>query len=198
MEAALSYQPDSQREIGMDDDILLETTCPNCQQPLALPENDNSATCSACGHVHVLTGHFCPVCGIYHEEETGFCVRCGADMIRVCRHCHTTNWTGRDTCQQCGQSLDIFEYLHIKGTADTTERLNEQMAWSRQIKQKEKEDAEKRMAELMAIEEERQAQLRALKSRQKEEDKKLILLGALGLVVLVLSIIALIAFQALT
>ena len=86
----------------------------------------------------------------------------------------------------------------MQGTADTAERLNEQMAWSREIKKKEHEDAERRMAELIAIEEERQAKLRELQARKKQEDKALLIFGGLGLAVLVLSILAIIAFQALS
>ena len=182
----------------MNDESVLDTICPHCQQPLTLPESGSSATCPACSHQFPLAGHLCPNCNTFHDEEMAFCATCGADMIRVCRQCQTPNWTGHEQCSHCGHSLDIFEFLHMQGTADTAERLNEQMAWSREIKKKEHEDAERRMAELIAIEEERQAKLRELQARKKQEDKALLIFGGLGLAVLVLSILAIIAFQALS
>ncbi|GAB4265238.1 MAG: hypothetical protein Kow0080_05200 [Candidatus Promineifilaceae bacterium] len=179
----------------MSNEILEEIACPNCQNPIDIRAGSKYIICDACNSQFLLKGHICPTCSTYHAEEELFCGECGTALTRVCQKCHTSNWSGNEFCIQCGESLDILELIHVKTKVETAERLNQQMAIARELKKKEAEAAEKRMAELMAIEEERQKKLRELKAQRQKDDRTLLIFGAIGLLVLFLFMALYLAFQ---
>lgn len=183
----------------MSDDILLEIACPNCRHPIDIRSQQGyQVTCEACSSEFVLQGHICPTCAAYHPEEQGFCRDCGAAMTRICRKCQTSNWSGAEYCKNCGEAMDIFQYLHVKGNADAADRLNEQMAWSRDIKKQEAIASEKRMADLMAMEEDRQEKLQQMRAAQKQQDRLMMMIGGFAVVAIVIFVIGFVLFQMLT
>ena len=115
--------------------------------------------CDNCGNRYLLTGHMCPDCHTYYEKETAVCPLCGEAISLLCSHCNASNWGGDENCKECGASLDILEHLQRHSPQASQERLREHTVNVSQLKEIEEEGSKKRMAELMAIEEERQIEL---------------------------------------
>ncbi len=157
----------------MNDDILIELTCPNCTHPIDLKEQGQQILCPACSSHLLLEGHVCPTCGQYHKEEAGFCRACGTAMTRTCERCGTTNWAGAEYCQDCGAALDIFQLLHLHNRHSTMTRLDEQMREAQAFKEKEQADSERRMAMLLEKERERLQGIRERREAQKKQDRQL-------------------------
>jgi hypothetical protein len=111
-------------------------------------------------------------------------------MMQVCQKCYTVNWGGNERCQQCGTDLGILANLEWHTNQATVKRLQEQMEAARRFKEIEGEASNRRMADLTAIEVERQAELRRRMKKQREQERKMLLITfgavALFLVVVVL------------
>ncbi len=167
--------------------MLIELACPNCKNSIDPRDHGKHVTCDACGSQFILDGHFCANCHAYYSEERGFCQECGSAMNRVCRKCNTPNWAGDEYCQKCGAALDIFELLHQQNQHKTADRLIEQQESARELKAKEAAASEKRMADLVNIERERQIKLAQRRQVQKQKDKQLfIIVGAVLLFAILL------------
>ena len=145
---------------GKDPTARLEIVCPSCGSEIDASGHGEETTCSVCNGRFVLAGHLCPSCNTYHADEHSVCSACGAALVRLCRHCQAINWTGDDACVRCGELIDMASQLEAKSKQGTPDRLSEQMAAARGINEAETLASERRMAELMAIEEARQAELR--------------------------------------
>lgn len=174
----------------MNDDILIELTCPSCTHPINLKEQGQQIECPACRSQLLLEGHVCPTCGQYHKEETAFCRICGTAMTRTCEKCGTHNWAGAEYCRDCGGALDIFQLLHLHHKQSTMTRLDEQMREARQFKEKEQADSERRMAQLMEKEWERLRGIREQQEAQKKQDQQLMMTAVFVLSVFVLIVAA--------
>lgn len=170
--------------------MLEQLACPNCQNAIDPRAHGQHVTCEACGGHFILDGHFCANCHAYYKEEVAFCQECGTAMNRVCRKCNTRNWAGDEYCSGCGAALDIFELLHQQTAVSTADRLYEQQKRARAYKEQEKIASEKRMAELMEIEKERQLELARRYQIQQKKDQQLYLMAG-GVVIAALIIVAL-------
>lgn len=174
----------------MTNELLTEVACPNCRNPIDVREHGRHVTCDACGSEFVLRGHLCPNCSAYNEEEAAVCGQCSTALKRICRKCNTVNWAGDEYCHQCGNAMDILDFIAGNHAMRTADRLLEQRHRAREIQAIEEQDSTRRMEELMAIENERQIELRRRMQKQRVQERKLfILMGlAIGLFVLVLII----------
>ncbi|MBE7531893.1 MAG: zinc ribbon domain-containing protein [Chloroflexi bacterium] len=156
--------------------MFTEVACPNCLHPIDIRQHGRHVTCAACQSQFVLDGHICPRCNAYHAQEQGFCGECGAPLTRVCQKCRTSNWAGDEFCKQCGTAMDILELLKVNYAQTTADRLHAHQEWAREIKAKEESDSQRRMAQLMAQEQARLAEMARLRAAQSQKDKHLFLL----------------------
>ncbi|MGD8586094.1 MAG: zinc ribbon domain-containing protein [Chloroflexota bacterium] len=164
----------------------LAISCPSCNSQIDVRGHQAEITCAVCNSVFVLAGHLCPSCGTYHQEDQATCQACGTPLVRLCRHCHTTNWTGDETCIECGERIDLLSQIEAGSRKSTPERLSQQMAAAKQLNLTEAQASDRRMAELMAIEEARLADLRRQRTRrQRQERTMLIVVFAAVLIFLV-------------
>lgn len=159
---------------GTDTPNQSAISCPSCGSAIDASEHQAEIACSVCNAHFVLAGHLCPSCGAYHVEDLAACLACGAPMVRLCWHCQTANWTGDEVCVACGERIDLLSQLEAKAGRTTEQRLSQQMAAARQLNDAEAESSSRRMAELMAIEEARQAELRRLRARQERQERNLL------------------------
>jgi len=83
--------------------------------------------------------------------------------------------------------MDIFQLLHQTHSHATADRLNEQMAWSHDIKEQERIASDKRMAQMMAAEKDRLQENARRRAVQRQKDRQLFLLvGFFALVIIVI------------
>lgn len=153
-----------------------EISCPSCGSVVETGVHELDITCSVCNMEFALAGHLCPSCANYHEEERAACEECGSPLIRLCRNCRTANWTGDDSCIICGEAIDLLSQVEASSTLSTVGRLDKQMTDARDLKMTEEEASKKRMAELMAIEEARQADLLRQRARQERHERRLLII----------------------
>ena len=175
----------------MDNEFLTEIACPNCLAPIDVRQHGQHVTCDACGSQFLLEGHVCPNCHTYHRDRRAICRQCGEALTRTCPKCQTANWTGDEYCQKCGAALDIFEMLQKVDARSRAEKLNEQHAHIRQLKEEEELASQRRMAEMMAIEEERQRELARRMAASQKRDRQILLGVAAVVVIFVLALLAL-------
>ncbi len=174
----------------MNSDFLTEIACPNCLTPIELHGRHQQITCEACGSHFILEGHICPVCQTYHRERRAFCRQCGQALSRTCQKCQTTNWAGDEYCLHCGAPLDIFEMLQKYDARSKAERLQEHRARVQHIKEEEEKASQRRMAEMMTVEKERQAEVaRQLAASQRRDRQILIGVAATIVIFLVLAVL---------
>lgn len=179
----------------MTNKLLTEVACPNCLNPIDVREHGRHVTCDACSSQFILRGHLCPNCSTYNEEEAAVCSQCSAALTRICRKCTTINWAGDEYCRQCGNAMDILDFVAGNHAMRTADRLLEQRQRARELQEAEELASDRRMAELMAIENARQAEVRRRIQKQRQQERKLfILMGlAIGLFVLVLIVYGIIS-----
>jgi hypothetical protein len=182
----------------MANEFLTEISCPNCLLPIDIRKHGRHVQCDACGSQFILEEHICPDCQTYHEDNTSFCTQCGQALTRLCHRCHTSNWPGDEYCRQCGNALDIFDLLRLHTNQGTVERLQQQMESAGQLKAQEEEASQKRMAELVAIEEARQAQLRRRQKKQKAQERKMLIVTFGSVAFFILIVILYTLFRLLT
>jgi hypothetical protein len=171
--------------------------CPSCGSFIDATERRADLVCVVCNMHFVLAGHLCPACGAYHEDDQATCLTCGTPMVRLCWHCQATNWTGDEICIQCGESIDLLSQLEAKSSRTTPDRLNEQMAASIELNETEADASKRRMAELMAIEEARQAELRRQNARRKRQERNMLLVVFVAVVIFLLAMLGYALFSAL-
>lgn len=172
----------------MNNEFLTEIACPNCLAPIDVRQHGQHVTCDACGSQFLLQGHICSNCHTYHREERSICRQCGQPLTRVCPKCQTANWTGDEYCQKCGAALDIFEMLQKVDARSRAAKLEERHAQIRQIKEQEEKASQQRMAEMMAVEAERQKELARQQAASRQHDQQILLAVGVGLVVFILLI----------
>jgi Flp pilus assembly protein TadB len=81
--------------------------------------------------------------------------------------------------------MDILQLLKKSYAQTTADRLQEQMAWSKEIKAQEEADSQRRMARMMAEEQARLQELARRRAAQKQKDQQLFLLLALFVLILI-------------
>jgi uncharacterized protein YbaR (Trm112 family) len=165
----------------MTNELLTEVACPNCRNPIDVQEHGRHVTCDACGSKFILRGHLCPNCSTYNEKEASVCSQCATALTRICRKCSTVNWAGDEYCANCGNAMDILDFIAGNFALNTADRLLEQRRRAKEIQEIEEIDSNRRMAELMAIENARQAEVRRRIQAQKKQERKLLIMLALGI-----------------
>jgi uncharacterized protein YbaR (Trm112 family) len=173
----------------MTNELLTEVACPNCRNPIDVREHGRHVTCDACSSQFLLRGHLCPNCASYNVEEASVCGYCSTALTRICRKCTTVNWTGDEYCRQCNNPMDILDLIAGNYAMKTSDRLLEQRHRAREIQAIEEVDSNRRMAELMEIENARQAEVRRRIQAQKKQEQKLFILMGLGIGLFVLILI---------
>jgi len=163
--------------------------CPSCASDVKIIDTAAENRCTVCGTHFSLTGHLCPRCNSYHQSEGALCLECGNPLTKVCRNCHTVNWSGSETCYSCGNPIDIVAMV-VDGSATTTaNRLRRQMDDAQAIKTAEELASGQRMAELLAIEEARQADLRRRIARQQAQERKLLIVVFSGVALFFIALV---------
>ena len=162
--------------------------CPSCNSPINLEENSNNVQCKVCSIQLELRDHLCPQCHSHHADDGVLCHSCGTPLSIICRNCHTSNWSGLKVCEYCGEPIDIIAKVSDRGSTATADRLNSQMSQAQAIKVVEEMASSKRMTELLAIEEARQAEVRQRIAKQNDQERKLLIIvfGAIALFLLIL------------
>lgn len=152
----------------------LELACPSCGSVIEIVGQSIDFTCPVCnGHI-ALAGHLCPSCDNYDAEEQTTCAECGSPLVRLCRNCLAVNWTGDVKCVQCGEPIDMLSQVNDQSRQSDAERLGKQMLEATDLKNIEAVASERRMAELMAIEEARQAELRKERLKRTEHERRML------------------------
>ena len=178
--------------------VILDINCPSCGSQLDITEHQAEITCAVCNNVFVLAGHLCPSCGAYHQEDQAVCLTCGTPLVRLCRHCHTTNWTGDETCIECGERIDLLSQLEAESRQSTPERLSRQMAAAKQLNLSEAEASDRRMAELMAIEEARLAELRRQRAKRGQQERTMLIVVFAAVLIFLLVLLGFALLSAIT
>lgn len=154
----------------------IHVACPSCNSEVKVNDVSGDSRCTVCGTHFSLRGHLCPRCDSYHQNEGALCLECGNPLTKVCRNCHAVNWSGSVLCYQCDNPIDIVSMV-VDGSATTTaKRLRRQMDEAQAIKTAEELASGKRMAELLAIEEARLAELRQRMARQQRQERRLLMI----------------------
>jgi len=162
------------------DDLI---TCPNCQAQLPLISGSTKISCGNCHWEFETLHHLCPSCGTYHHLEAAICLECGTPLERMCQHCYTINWSGRQTCSECKSSLDLVESIIGLRSRTTSARLQQQMAEARVLKAIERHDSDQRMAAFNQLEKDRRRAITENLTRQKYQERKLLMVTAFAVVV---------------
>ncbi|RMH00299.1 MAG: hypothetical protein D6706_04215 [Chloroflexi bacterium] len=179
----------------MSDEIIAELLCPNCTNVIELAaQHPDKIQCPTCEHQFLLTDHMCPVCFTYHAEKTVVCHACGKALNRLCRHCHTTNWSGDEICQNCGQHIDLITQISDYTQARPGSRLHEDSETIRKIKEQEQKASEERMAELLEIEKQRREEIYRRMAAQQKRERQLLLGTVFVIGLLLLTAVAYILF----
>jgi len=178
--------------------LVLEVSCPSCGSQIDVTKHQAEITCAVCNGVFVLAGHLCPSCRAYHQEDLAACTACGTPLVRMCRHCHTTNWTGDETCIQCGEPIDLLSQIEAGSRRSTPERLSRQMAAARQMNLSEAEASDRRMAELMAIEEARLAELRRQRTKRQRQERTMLIVVFVAVLIFLLALLGFALFSAIS
>lgn len=156
--------------------LIDKLACPICGEEIPLSAQTVHVQCPGCQNQFSLRGHLCPDCGHYHNQKVHVCEQCDRPLRLRCPECNAYNWSAEANCQQCGASLDLVTRL-IK-SADTNERLQQQMANSRQLKEQELASSNARMERMLAEERADIAALRKRQLEQKEAERKMLRLIA--------------------
>lgn len=152
-------------------------------------ERQPELTCTVCSGQFALAGHLCPVCARYHVEEVAACEECGSSLVRLCRNCQTTNWTGDDFCTACDGPINMLSQVEDTSVRSTPDRLSQQMLESEELKELEAASSEKRMAALMAIEEARQAELLQGRIKKQQHERRMLMIVFAAVMVFLLGLI---------
>ncbi len=180
----------------MTNEILTEIVCPNCLNPIDVRKHGQHVICDACRSQFILQGHICPECNTYHREEQSFCGECGQAMTRICQKCQTVNWAGDEYCKTCGSAMDILEMLRVHHKATTEDRLQDQMTFAQEIKRRERQDSNKRMAKMVAQEQARLQELGRRRRERKKKDKQMfVIVGIITAVVIILLLLFTVMFS---
>ncbi len=166
-----------------------EVNCPSCGSAIDAADQQPEITCTVCSGQFTLAGHLCPTCARYHNEELAACVECGSPLVRLCRNCQTTNWTGDEFCIACDEPIDLLSQVEANSGQSTADRLGQQMLEAEDLKKIEVAAAEKRMAALMAIEEARQAELMQQRKKRQQHERKMLMIVFLAVTVFLLALI---------
>ncbi len=179
----------------MTEEYFADVRCPSCSSLIRLGIDDRALNCVVCGSEHELGGHLCPYCLTFHDVLASNCLNCGSALTRICANCQHTNWSGSDICSNCEQETDIFVSLSSSAQKATVNRLSRQMEQASDLKEEEELSSKKRMAELIAIEEGRQAELRQRLAKQKRQERQLLMIvfGSVLVFLLILAVVALLS-----
>lgn len=153
----------------------LEIHCPSCHSAIDEERGQPEIVCTVCTMRFQLAGRLCPACAKYHEDEQAICLECGTALIRLCRRCQSVNWTGDDLCIHCGEAIDLLSQVEAKSRQSTSDRLDQQMWDAKDLKAIESQASDRRMAELMAIEEARQAELRRQSAAHQRQERQMLI-----------------------
>lgn len=140
----------------------MELTCPACSAPELEFDGEATFECAYCGTTLVASQINCPACG-------------------------TLNAQGADECSNCGEPLSIVaSVLDRQGSLGTplwVRRLRSQVA---DLKQREQQASDERMAAFQQIDQRRIAAEAAAQARQRAKDSNIIFYGLVGVLVVIL------------
>ena len=177
--------------------FLSDTLCKNCHSAGLELQGESTAVCRYCGTVNTVTGIICPYCESINVAGAQICESCHQSLRRKCPNCNTLNWAGAEQCMRCQNPLDVVASLGARYATDTAGRLRAQQRDAASIRAKESFDADKRTAELNAIEERRQQHLhQAINVRDGQQRFWTTALIVLGFIVIVGAIIGLVLLTA--
>jgi hypothetical protein len=172
--------------------FLSDTLCKNCHSAGLELQAESTAVCRYCGTVNTVAGSICPHCEFINVAGAQICEACHQSLTRKCPNCNTLNWAGAEQCMRCQNPLDVVASLGARYATDTAGRLRAQQRDAASMRAKEAFEADKRTAELNAIEERRQQHLhQAINARDGQQRLWTAALIVLGFIVIVGAIIGL-------
>ena len=131
-------------------------TCPVCNSGLLVSQNEALYSCDQCGVTLKLEGKNCPSCGESNPAQT-------------------------EECQNCGEPLTSFSQVisrHVPQSPPMRQRQMRQQAEG--IQQSGNQASEERMDGFVEIDRRREARTRLEEMIQREKDKKLLTIAAIG------------------
>jgi hypothetical protein len=174
---------------------LSELACHNCQGHGLDANGPSEAACRFCGAVNPVAGLICPRCDFVNQSSDTACANCRQSLTRRCPDCSTANWSGAEQCVNCGRALDAVALISTRFGVDPAARLNQQARESAALKSLEAVDSQRRMGELEAIEQRRQALLTAAR-RRRDGQQRLMGLGlALLVIVFIVAVVVMVAIS---
>jgi hypothetical protein len=167
---------------------LTEVLCTNCQGAGLELESESRAVCRFCGTANAVAGVLCVHCDFVNAAAAETCEGCRQALWRNCPRCGTRNWSGAEACRNCRQPLDITTRAGTRAGSTTADRLEAQSREAVAFKAVEAAGSQRRMAELQAIEERRQAGLREDQKRRDAQQR--VMLISVGLLVVGVMVVA--------
>jgi hypothetical protein len=168
---------------------LSEIPCTNCQGHGLDANSATEATCRFCATVNPVDGVICPRCDHVNAAGADACANCRQALSRRCPDCTTPNWTGSENCSQCGRALDAVALISTRFGVDPANRYNELARESAAIKELEAADSDRRMGQLEAIEQRRQALL-AEARRRRDSQQRVMGVGLAAVVLVAVVVVA--------
>jgi hypothetical protein len=173
---------------------LNDILCTHCQGAGLELENESQAVCRYCGTANAVAGVVCPRCEFVNPIGEETCGACRQALSRKCPKCGVQNWIGLEACGACGQRLDVVAVAAARWGTDTAGRLNAQQHDAAGLKAQEAADSQRRMAELEAIEERRQALLFETRQRRDAQQRVLLVVVALSVLGFIVVVVVILAF----
>jgi hypothetical protein len=107
----------------------------------------------------------------------------------LCKNCHTINWTGDEECINCGEPIDLLSQVESASRQSDADRLDRQISEARTLKETEAAASDKRMAELIAIEQARQAELMLQRVRRQRQERRMLIIVFAAVLLFLLGLI---------
>ena len=131
-------------------------TCPVCNSGLLVSQTDAGYTCDQCGVTLKLEGKNCPSCGVSNPAQ-------------------------KEECQNCGEPLTSFSQVINRHKPKSPPLRQRQMRRQAEgIQRSGKQASEERIEGFLEIDRRREARTRLEEMIQREKDKKLLMIAAIG------------------
>jgi predicted amidophosphoribosyltransferase len=167
--------------------------CPSCGAALR-HTSGVEWVCDHCGNVyHHEEGVSCPRCKALNPEAAKYCFQCGAHLVRTCPSCHQENPLSAEYCTNCGVALDIVTVLMMRLQDQDGESAVRRAELAASAKDADQRYSEEIRRDLERREQQRLAELDALKVESRRQQRvistMMIAAGVVLIVIVVVSVI---------
>ncbi len=167
-----------------------QQTCPSCGAALRHTSGAEWA-CDHCGSMyHHEEGIDCPKCEAHNPAAARYCFRCGAHLVRQCPACGQDNSLSAEYCADCGVTLDIVTVLMMRLQDQDGESAVRRAELAASEKEADHRYIERVRHDLERKEQQRLAELAALKAESQRQQRVLSTIMIAGGVLLIIIIVA--------